>query len=71
MPYTLLAALLVPALGFPFVYLAGKKSAKFAAIAMALLAIVDLALVLTTIPAVLNDAKHIYQRIVHLDSMWS
>jgi len=57
---TLLATLLIPALGFPFVYLAGKKSAKLAAIAVVLLTLVDLALVLTTVPAVLNNANNIY-----------
>ena len=61
MAYTLLASLLIPALGFPFVYLAGKKSAKAAAIAIAILAIVDLALILTTVPAVLTDANNRYE----------
>lgn len=61
MAYTLLATLLIPALGFPFVYLAGKKSAKAAAIAIAMLTIVDLALILTTVPAVLNNSNHMYQ----------
>jgi len=61
MAYTLLATLLIPALGFPFVYLAGKKSAKAAAIAIAILTIVDLALILTTVPAVLNNSNHMYQ----------
>jgi NADH-quinone oxidoreductase subunit M len=60
MAYTLLITLLIPALGFPFVYLAGKKSAKVAAIAVALITIVDLALILTTISAVLNGANNKY-----------
>lgn len=60
MVYTLLATLLIPALGFPFVYLAGKKSSRLAAVAVALLASVDLALILTTIPAVLNNTGNIY-----------
>lgn len=60
MAYTLLATLLIPAFGFPFVYLAGKKSAKAAAIIVALLTIVDLALILTTVPAVLNGPNNRY-----------
>lgn len=61
MPYTLLASILIPALGFPFVYLAGKKSTKAAAIAITILTLVDLALILTTLPVVLNSSGNIYQ----------
>ena len=54
MGFALLASLLIPALGFPFVFLVGKKSAKAAAIAITVIALLDLALVLTTVPAVLG-----------------
>ncbi|MGD0644357.1 MAG: NADH-quinone oxidoreductase subunit M [Candidatus Bathyarchaeia archaeon] len=60
MVYTLLATLLIPALGSPFVYLAGRKSAKAAAIAMVILTLVDLALILTTVPAVLTGLNNRY-----------
>jgi NADH-quinone oxidoreductase subunit M len=59
-PFALLFSLLLPTLGVPFVYLTGKKSAKAAAIFVALVAIIDLALVLTTVPAVLNSQQHRY-----------
>src|SRR4030042_4666494 len=59
MGFALLASLLIPALGFPFVFLAGKKSTKAAAVAITIIALVDLALVLTTVPAVLGP-DHIY-----------
>jgi NADH-quinone oxidoreductase subunit M len=61
MPYTLLISLLLPALGFPFVYLAGRKSAKAAALAIALITIANLALILTTVPAVLNNSNNRYE----------
>ena len=62
MGFTLLATILIPAIGFPFVYLAGKKSTKAAAIAIILLTLIDLALILTTVPAVLDAAQgNIYQ----------
>lgn len=60
MGFALLASLLIPALGFPFVFLAGKKSTKAAAIAIVAITLLDLAMVLTTIPAVLGP-EHIYQ----------
>lgn len=61
MPYTLLISLLLPALGFPFVYLAGRKSAKAAALAIALITIANLSLILTTVPAVLNNSNNRYE----------
>ena len=63
MAYTLLASLLIPALGFPFVYLAGKKSTKAAAIAITILTIANLALILTTVPAVLNGPNNRYEEV--------
>ena len=61
MLYTLLASLLIPALSFPFVYLAGKKSSKAAAIALIAVTLVVLGLVLTTVPAVLNGPNNRYE----------
>ena len=61
MPYTLLASILIPALAFPFVYFAGKKSAKLAALAITIITIVNLALILTTVPAVLNGPNNRYE----------
>jgi len=58
MPYTLLLVLLLPTLGVPFVYLAGRKSGKAAAILVALIAIANLALVLSTVPTVLSSPEH-------------
>ena len=60
MPFALLSVFLIPAIGTPFVYFAGKKSPKAAAILIALIAIVNIALVLTTVPAVLNSPDHRY-----------
>ncbi len=60
MPFALLSVFLIPAIGTPFVYFAGKKSPKAAAILIALIAIVNIALVLTTVPTVLNSPDHRY-----------
>jgi NADH-quinone oxidoreductase subunit M len=60
MPYALLLVLLLPTLGVPLVYLAGKKSAKAAAILVALIAIANMALVFTTVPTVLDSPEHKY-----------
>jgi NADH-quinone oxidoreductase subunit M len=60
MPYALLLVLLLPTLGVPLVYLVGRKSPKAAAIVVALIAIANMALVLTTVPTVLNSSEHNY-----------
>jgi NADH-quinone oxidoreductase subunit M len=60
MPYNLLLVFLLPALGVPFVYLTGKKSAKAAAILVALIAIVNMMLILTTVPTILDSSNHRY-----------
>ena len=60
MPYALLLVLLLPTLGVPLVYLTGRKSAKAAALLVALIAIVNMALIFTTVPTVLNTAEHQY-----------
>jgi NADH-quinone oxidoreductase subunit M len=54
--YVLLSVLLLPSLGIPLVYLTGKKSARMAGILLALIALVDIGLILTTVPAVLANS---------------
>jgi NADH-quinone oxidoreductase subunit M len=58
--FALLSVFILPTLSVPFVYLVGKKSVKAAALFVALIAIINIALVATTIPAVLNNANHRY-----------
>ena len=60
MSFALLSVFVIPTLSVPFVYLVGKKSPKAAAIFVALIALVNLALILTTVPAVLNNSDHRY-----------
>lgn len=61
MQSTLLLTLLLPTLAIPVVYLMGKKSAKAAAVLVALIAIADIALLSTTVPVVLDPAaEHRY-----------
>jgi len=56
---TLLIALLLPALAIPIVYGVGKKSAKTAALILALSSIVSLCILVTLIPTVLNEGQYI------------
>ncbi|MDH5375342.1 MAG: NADH-quinone oxidoreductase subunit M [Candidatus Bathyarchaeota archaeon] len=56
----LLLTLLLPTLAVLVVYLTGKKSAKTAAILVALIALADIALLSTTVPVVLESAEHKY-----------
>ncbi len=56
----LLAVFAIPTLSIPFVYFTGKKSPKAAALFVALIAMVNIILVLTTVPTVLNSATHRY-----------
>ena len=60
MTFALLAVFAIPTLSIPFVYLTGKKSPKMAAIFVALIALVNMILVLTTVPTVLNSSSHQY-----------
>ncbi|XES78522.1 MAG: NuoM family protein [Candidatus Bathyarchaeia archaeon] len=53
----LLTVLLLPALAIPFIYLAGKKSAKAAAILLSLVAVATLGLILTTVPTILSEGS--------------
>ncbi|MCW4005838.1 MAG: NADH-quinone oxidoreductase subunit M [Candidatus Bathyarchaeota archaeon] len=56
----LLSVLLLPTLAVPFIYLAGKKSAKSAAILLAVVSLATLALTLTTVPTMLDSPQHNY-----------
>src|SRR5271157_4303518 len=60
MTFALLAVFAIPTLSVPFVYLTGKKSPKAAAVFVALIALVNIALLLTTVPTVLNSSTHQY-----------
>ena len=60
MENALLFMLLLPAVAVPFVYLVGRKSAKAAAVAVALLALAEMALLSTTVPTILGAASHRY-----------
>ncbi|HYA78453.1 MAG TPA: NADH-quinone oxidoreductase subunit M [Verrucomicrobiae bacterium] len=60
MTFALLAVFAIPTLSIPFVYLTGKKSPKAAAIFVALIALVNIALLLTTVPTILNSSSHQY-----------
>jgi NADH-quinone oxidoreductase subunit M len=54
----LLAVFAIPTISIPFVYLTGKKSIKAAAIFVALIALVNIGLVLSTVPTIM--ATHSY-----------
>ena len=56
---TLLIALMLPALAIPVVYGVGKKSAKAAALILALIALTSLGLLLSLVPTVLNEGQYI------------
>jgi NADH-quinone oxidoreductase subunit M len=58
MPFILLTTLLLPVVAAPIIYFVGRKSGKAAAILLASIAIACLALVLLTVPAILNNSNH-------------
>jgi NADH-quinone oxidoreductase subunit M len=60
MQNTLLLTLLLPALATLLVYLLGKKSAKTAAFLIAFICIVDITLLFTLAPTILNGTDHKY-----------
>jgi len=60
MQNTLLLTLLLPTLTVPFVYLLGRKSSKIASFLVALICIINIALLSTTVPSILNGADHKY-----------
>ncbi len=56
---TLLIALLLPAFSIPVVYGVGRKSAKIAALILALISLVSLSLLLTLVPTVLSQDQYV------------
>lgn len=56
----LLLVFAITSISIPFVYLTGKKSTKAAAIFVALITLVNIGLVASTIPAVLDNPDHRY-----------
>ncbi len=60
MAYSLLLVFLLPTLGIPLAYAVGRKSAKAAAILVSLIALANIALVLTTVPTILSSPNHRY-----------
>jgi NADH-quinone oxidoreductase subunit M len=57
MSYILLSVLLLPIIAVPFIYLAGRKSAKYAALLLAAISLVTLGLILTTVPTILSQGS--------------
>ncbi len=57
----LLLVFLLPILGIPIAYLTGKKSDKAAALVVAIIALICIGLVASTIPDVLNKPNHRYE----------
>ncbi len=54
----LLAVFAIPSISIPFVYFTGKKSPKAAAFFVALIALINIALVMSTIPAILSNGSY-------------
>ena len=54
----LLSVFAIPSISIPFVYLAGKKSPKAAAIFVALIALINIGLVLYTVPTILSEGSY-------------
>jgi NADH-quinone oxidoreductase subunit M len=73
MQNALLLTFIIPTLAVPFVYFIGKKTARAAALFVALIAIVNIALVLTTIPTVLSNSQYVesYEWIPLLESKFT
>jgi NADH-quinone oxidoreductase subunit M len=53
----LLAVLVLPIVAVPFIYAAGRKSAKAAALLLSAIALTTLSLILTTVPGILNSSN--------------
>ncbi len=54
----LLSVFAIPSISIPFVYLAGKKSIKAAAAFVALIALINLALVFSTVPTIMAEGSY-------------
>jgi NADH-quinone oxidoreductase subunit M len=57
MTYLLLSILLLPIFAVPFIYFAGRKSAKYAAALLSSVAVASLSLILTTVPSILSGGS--------------
>ncbi len=55
---SLLLVFVLPALGIPIAYFTAKKSAKAAAIAVALIAVINIGLVLSTLPSIYSQGNY-------------
>jgi NADH-quinone oxidoreductase subunit M len=73
MPYSLLLVFLLPVLSLPFVYFAAKKSSKAAGTLVALVAIANIGLIMTTVPTIIGGSvyQESYAWITVLDSHFS
>jgi NADH-quinone oxidoreductase subunit M len=60
MAIALLLVFLLPALGVPAVFFTGRKSVKAAAFLVAIIALINIGLILTTVPTVWNNDLHRY-----------
>ena len=60
MQNALLLTLLLPSIATPIVYFIGKRKAKAAGLLVALIAVIDIALLFTIAPSVLNSTEHQY-----------
>jgi NADH-quinone oxidoreductase subunit M len=58
LPYNLLLVFLLPTLGIPLAYLTAKKSSKAAAFLVAAIAIINIGLILATIPEIMSQAVY-------------
>jgi len=60
MDFALLLVFILPTIAVPIVYFAAKKAAKLGALIVAAVALVNIGLILTTVPAVMNSQLHQY-----------
>jgi NADH-quinone oxidoreductase subunit M len=58
MSFSLLLVFLLPIIGVPFIYLAAKKSAKIAALIVALIAVINIGLIGSTVPTILSGVAY-------------
>jgi len=60
MDFALLLVFILPTIAVPIVYFAAKKSAKLGALIVATVALINIGLVLTTVPAIMDSQPHQY-----------
>ncbi|MGC8998389.1 MAG: complex I subunit 4 family protein [Candidatus Bathyarchaeia archaeon] len=60
MQNTLLLTIILPAAAAPFVYFLGKKSSRYPAFIIALICVINIALLSIIVPTILNGANHKY-----------